>query len=290
MRTNPTSEAVQASACEALCHMWFSETAVKAVVEAMRAHPGSVAVLSFACEALARMACADGFGISSGTDRSTWQSETRQTDVQKEKIILAGGARAVLAAMRACVSAEAVQRSGSAALSNLVGEFKFGKCEGTPVLADMATVLAAAMTAHPSSVIIQTNVFELIRYWLEDEHNAISDGTWTAFAEAGTVAAVVAAMRAHPDEAWLQESACDVLKRLVYCEKGYREEEPTYSIEERWLPTRCILNAGALPVLERCWNDDPYPAMFDLLTILPLPMPGDNSQFHLNFASIDTFF
>ena len=210
--------------------------------------------------------------------------------MQKEKIILAGGARAVLAAMRACVSAEAVQRSGSAALSNLVGEFKFGKWEGTPVLADMATVLAAAMTAHPSSVIIQTNVCDLIVYWLEDEHNAIGDGTWTAFAEAGTVAAVVAAMRAHPDEAWLQESACDVLRRLVTCERGYREEEPTYSIEERWLPTRCILNVGALPVLERCYVEAPYQALHDLLAFLPLPMPGDNSQFHLNFASIIPLF
>ena len=287
MRAHPRSEPVQASACAALCYMCFSEPAVEALVSAMENHRDSVVLQGHACRALVNMMhyqpCSfHDFGDTVGA--------------QVEAVWKSGAVKAMVVAMRTHASSEVLQLHACAALrvhAAVLGAHIPARC---PKPVHLATALVAAMVAYPSSVPIQTDACGILEAWLDADYDdlrqMIEYGAWAVIAEADTVAAVTAAMRAHPRSKELQERACQVLFLLVSCQVGYSRArrgegsiriigncrggdnsdddwgETPYSIEKSWTPLACMQRAGAMQQVERArsrWGTQLGRALVDLM-------------------------
>ena len=218
-----------------------------------------------------------------------------QQEAQVEAVWKSGAVKAMVVAMRTHASSEVLQLHACAAL-RVHSACLHGGDLGLHCRVHLATALVAAMVAYSSSVPIQIDACAILEAWLGyddgDLRDMIEYGAWALIAEADTVAAVTAAMRAHPRSKELQERACQVLFLLVSCQVGYSRArrgegsiriigncrggdnsdddwgETPYSIEKSWTPVACMQRAGAMQQVERArsrWGTRLGQALVDLM-------------------------
>lgn len=120
------------------------------------------------------------------------------------KVAATGGIKAVVAAMSAHVSNEAVQEAGCAALRNLTVN---SDAQAKAAACGAIEAVVAAMTAHGSHVGVQEAGCQMLR-------NLSSRANKDKVVSAGGLEAVVSAMNAHVGDAGVQEAACVVLRKL----------------------------------------------------------------------------
>jgi hypothetical protein len=177
--------------------------AVAAAVAVLHAHPASAALQAFGCSALGSLV----FGAECRTNTI----RAGAIEANKTNAIQAGAIEAILLALRAHPADANVQGYGCMALGNILADNTDAiNARSGSLLSDAMHAAVAALNAHRTDMAVQQHACATL--W----HALVTDTLRIEAARIGAVAALVAALRAHPANAHVQETALGATGSLCF--------------------------------------------------------------------------